>query len=149
MWILVLFVKLLGAAAFVQQSNQSDMTCRLESAGDANDKAGQIMYHQQCRKREAMRYQIIAAEACEPLARKMEEVKNDNIFIIRNIASLEFSSFLTSLDYSSTRIDSGFTLPVGTSSPMVQTISRLEGSTRRTCSVESTYCSWLVSTTMM
>eukprot|EP00547_Thalassionema_nitzschioides_P009824 CAMPEP_0194229792 /NCGR_PEP_ID=MMETSP0156-20130528/44073_1 /TAXON_ID=33649 /ORGANISM="Thalassionema nitzschioides, Strain L26-B" /LENGTH=328 /DNA_ID=CAMNT_0038962351 /DNA_START=142 /DNA_END=1128 /DNA_ORIENTATION=+ len=31
------------------------------------------MYHQQSRKREAMRYQIIAAEANEPLARRLEE----------------------------------------------------------------------------
>jgi hypothetical protein len=89
MWILVLFVKLLGTAAFLQQSNQNDMACRSESSGDGSDKASRIMFNQQSRKREAMRYQIIAAEACEPLARKMEEVRiTPSIFAI-----LTFSSF--------------------------------------------------------
>mmetsp|Transcript_102398 Transcript_102398/g.153464 ORF Transcript_102398/g.153464 Transcript_102398/m.153464 type:complete len:372 (-) Transcript_102398:117-1232(-) len=77
MWMLLLFVKLLGTAAFLPQFTQCEMSCRLESSSDENDKASQIMFHQQSRKREAMRYQIIAAEACEPLARKMEELYPD------------------------------------------------------------------------
>ena len=39
-----------------------------------SERARQIMYNQQSRKREMMTYQIIAAEACEPLARRFEEV---------------------------------------------------------------------------
>jgi phosphoribosylpyrophosphate synthetase len=35
------------------------------------------MYNQQSRKREAIRYQIIAAEECEPLAKRMEEARPD------------------------------------------------------------------------
>ena len=55
--------------AFVQQNQPASDTC-----GNV-DKAQKIMYNQQSRKREAMRYQIIAAEASEPLARRMEEVR--------------------------------------------------------------------------
>ena len=49
-------------------------TCRHEG-NDGTDRAQRIMYNQQSRKREGMRYQIIAVEACEPLARRMEEVR--------------------------------------------------------------------------
>ncbi|KAG7337275.1 ribose-phosphate pyrophosphokinase [Nitzschia inconspicua] len=38
-----------------------------------NDRAQRIMYNQQARQRESMRYQIIAAEACEPLAKRMAQ----------------------------------------------------------------------------
>jgi hypothetical protein len=43
------------------------------SDDDSYDRAQRIMYNQQARKREAIRYQIIAAEACEPLARRMSQ----------------------------------------------------------------------------
>ena len=78
---LMLFVKVLGAAAFFLphsssgQNPQTGLTCRYESSSDS-DKASRIMYNQQSRKRAAMRYHIIAAEACEPLARRMEEVRS-------------------------------------------------------------------------
>jgi ribose-phosphate pyrophosphokinase len=39
--------------------------------------AKRIMYNQQARKRESMHYQIIAAEAVEPLAKRMEETYPD------------------------------------------------------------------------
>ena len=63
-----------AAGAFVQQNQPASDTCRYGSDGNGVDKAQKIMYNQQSRQREAMRYQIIAAEASEPLARRMEEV---------------------------------------------------------------------------
>lgn len=54
--------------------NQRQETCRWEKNENGQDKAQKIMYNQQSRQREAMRYQIIAAEAVEPLAQRMEEV---------------------------------------------------------------------------
>jgi ribose-phosphate pyrophosphokinase len=63
----------LHRSSFVARSNK---LCRYESpSGGGSDKkmAKQIMYNQQARKREGMHYQIISAEASEPLARRMEE----------------------------------------------------------------------------
>ena len=57
------------------QPHRPDALCVWDKGGDeGNDKAQKIMYNQQSRQREAMRYQIIASEACEPLARRIEEV---------------------------------------------------------------------------
>lgn len=56
--------------ARVQKRSQSSYR---EMASDLNDKAHKIMLNQQTRKREDRRYQIIAAEAAEPLARRLEE----------------------------------------------------------------------------
>ena len=86
MFWLMLLVKVLGAAAFFPyssqgQTNNGDLTCRYESSCDDNNNGigsssrNSIMFQQQSRKREAMKYHIIAAEACEPLARRMEEVR--------------------------------------------------------------------------
>lgn len=52
---------------------------RALNAVPADDKAmaRRIMYNQQSRKRECIHYQIIAAEACEQLARRMEETYPD------------------------------------------------------------------------
>ena len=86
---LMLFVKVLSTAAFflphsysqlanavARGSETSENSCRVNAAENHNgDKASRIMFNQQSRKREAMRYHIIAAEACEPLARRMEEVR--------------------------------------------------------------------------
>jgi hypothetical protein len=63
----------------LQRSNtgrSSFQTCRFaKSLGNDNDNdadlAQRIMYNQQARQRESIRYQIIAAEACEPLAMRM------------------------------------------------------------------------------
>jgi hypothetical protein len=64
------------------QQNQNHQHHRQETIcvwdkrdGEGHDKAKKIMYNQQSKQREAMRYQIIASEACEPLARRMEEVR--------------------------------------------------------------------------
>lgn len=57
--------------------NQRQETCRWEKNENGQDKAQKIMYNQQSRQREAMRYQIIAAEAVEPLAQRMEEAYPD------------------------------------------------------------------------
>lgn len=48
------------------------------SDGDADtsqERVQKIMYQQHTRKRESMRYQIIASKACEKMARRMEEVR--------------------------------------------------------------------------
>jgi hypothetical protein len=50
------------------------------------------MYNQQSRKREEMRYQIIAAEACEPLAQRMEEVGLEFVLIWALIGLTEKTS---------------------------------------------------------
>ena len=64
-----------STGGFVQHSQTgSSDSCRFASEDEDADKAHKIMYNQQSRKREAMTYQIIAAEACEPLARRIEEV---------------------------------------------------------------------------
>lgn len=63
-----------GFVQNVQDRPRLDTTCRWEKKDSGQERAQKIMYNQQSRKREAMRYQIIAAEACEPLARRMEEV---------------------------------------------------------------------------
>lgn len=47
------------------------------SSSSSNDTAQRIMYNQQARKREAIRYQIIAAQACEPLAQRMAQAHPD------------------------------------------------------------------------
>jgi len=53
-----------------------DSLCVSRPGGDeGSDRAQKIMYNQQSRQREAIRYQIIASEACEPLARRIEEVR--------------------------------------------------------------------------
>jgi hypothetical protein len=58
------------------QQHRSNTLCVWEKkSDDGNDKAQKIMYNQHSRQREAMRYQIIASEACEPLARRIEEVR--------------------------------------------------------------------------
>lgn len=44
-----------------------------ESSNTLDDRAQRIMYNQQARQRAALRYQIIAAEACEPLATRMAQ----------------------------------------------------------------------------
>jgi phosphoribosylpyrophosphate synthetase len=48
------------------------MECKNED-GRSYGRAQTIMYNQLSRKRESVRYQIIAAESCEPLARRMAE----------------------------------------------------------------------------
>ena len=44
---------------------------------ETKEMATRIMYNQQSRRRESMHYQIIAAEPCEALARRMEEAHPD------------------------------------------------------------------------
>jgi hypothetical protein len=68
-----------GSHGFLQhnQGGGPPDSCRHETGEDGNDRAQRIMYKQQHRKREAIRYQIIAAEECEPLARRMEEANPD------------------------------------------------------------------------
>lgn len=74
--ILQLFLFLVSCQAFVQKNQRlGPDSRRFETANDGIDRAQKIMYNQQSRKREAMRYQIIAAEANEPLARRIEEVR--------------------------------------------------------------------------
>jgi hypothetical protein len=75
----LLLLTFLITNAFVQQRKPGADTCQFQSNESGNDKAQRIMYNQQSRNREAMRYQIIAAEACEPLARRMEEVRSTYI----------------------------------------------------------------------
>jgi ribose-phosphate pyrophosphokinase len=63
----------LRRSSFVARSTK---LCRYASPSDSiNDKkrAQQIMYNQQSRRRESMHYQVISAEASNPLARRMEE----------------------------------------------------------------------------
>lgn len=64
--------------SFVSRST-TDTAQYASSQSDANDKemAKRIMFNQQARKRESMHYQIIAAEAAEPLARRLEEAHPD------------------------------------------------------------------------
>lgn len=79
-WLLVVAVAsvLSRADAFLQQAGGSNIdSCRYETGESGHDRAQRIMYNQQSRQREAMRYQIIAAEACEPLARQMEQMYPD------------------------------------------------------------------------
>jgi hypothetical protein len=72
---LLMLISSAWSDGFLQpQQNQRQETCRWEKTESAQDKAQKIMYNQQSRQREAMRYQIIASEATEPLARRMEEV---------------------------------------------------------------------------
>ena len=49
----------------------------IDDEDDSYGRAQRIMYNQLSRKRESVRYQIIAAEACEPLARRMAEKHPD------------------------------------------------------------------------
>jgi len=73
-FVLILQVFLVSCQAFVQKNQRlGPVSRRFETANDGIDRAQKIMYNQQSRKREAMRYQIIAAEANEPLARRIEE----------------------------------------------------------------------------
>ena len=75
--VLLILVSSAGSDGFVpnlQDQPKAETTCRWEKKDSGQERAQKIMYNQQSRKREAMRYQIIAAEACEPLARRMEEV---------------------------------------------------------------------------
>ncbi len=88
---LLLLVSSACSDGFVQnQQNQQrkETICRWEKKDNGQERAQKIMYNQQSRQREAMRYQIIAAEACEPLARRMEEVSS----------SLENQNFVWSFD---------------------------------------------------
>lgn len=67
-----------GFLTDAQQSHRTDALCVWDKRSDeGSDKAQKIMYNQQSRQREAMRYQIIASEACEPLARRIEEAYPD------------------------------------------------------------------------
>lgn len=76
MKLFVLFICPLLINSFVQQAEKRSANCQNENADGFVDKAQHIMdkYKQQSRKRESMRYQIIAAEATAALARRMEEV---------------------------------------------------------------------------
>ena len=62
------------------RNSRDNDSCLGGSGSTSNDnfigseRARQIMYNQQSRKREMITYQVIAAEACEPLARRIEEV---------------------------------------------------------------------------
>ena len=71
--LILIVVGIEAVGAFVQTQDIARNACRFESE-NGNDRAQRIMYNQQAKKREDMRYKIIAAEACEPLARRMEEV---------------------------------------------------------------------------
>jgi hypothetical protein len=72
---LLMLISAAWSDGFLQpHQNQRHETCRWEKTESGQDKAKKIMYNQQSRQREAMRYQIIAVEATEPLARRMEEV---------------------------------------------------------------------------
>mmetsp|Transcript_28746 Transcript_28746/g.32217 ORF Transcript_28746/g.32217 Transcript_28746/m.32217 type:complete len:418 (+) Transcript_28746:58-1311(+) len=61
------------------ESGQQDINDNVDDKNvDADaDKAQQLMYDQLTRKRTSVRYQIIAAEVCEPLARRMTEIYPD------------------------------------------------------------------------
>jgi hypothetical protein len=77
---LLLFVMRSKANAFVPtpyDSSSRDNSCRYENAENGHDRAQRIMFNQQSRKREAMRYQIISVEACEPLAQRIAEAHPD------------------------------------------------------------------------
>ena len=63
-----------GTDAFIPPKPSLRESCALEGDTENNERAQRIMFNQQSRKREAMKYQIIAAEACEPLARRIEAV---------------------------------------------------------------------------
>lgn len=74
--VLILQLFLFSCQAFVQKNQRlGPVSRRFETVNDGIDRAQKIMYNQQSRKREAMRYQIIAAEVNEPLARRIEEVR--------------------------------------------------------------------------
>ena len=57
----------------VQSSSSFSRFCALGSAVDSDQNWDEIMYGQLTRKRQSVRYQVIAAEACEPLGRRMAE----------------------------------------------------------------------------
>ena len=61
-----------SGSALEAAKNEGPMECTDED-DDTYGRARQIMYNQLSRKRESVRYQIIAAESCEPLAKRMAE----------------------------------------------------------------------------
>ena len=65
----------LSNSSFVKRLVQ--MTLRQATTDDDTLMARRIMFNQQSRIRESMHYQIIAAEAAEPLARRMQETFPD------------------------------------------------------------------------
>ena len=100
-----------GFLTDAQQNHRTDALCVWDKRSDeGSDKAQKIMYNQQSRQREAMRYQIIASEACEPLARRIEEVRGLAMWIdfdrypiigwntltIRNFAGISRPIYLSS-----------------------------------------------------
>jgi hypothetical protein len=71
---------IVSSYGFLQNNNQGGGqpdSCRYEAGESGHDRAQRIVYNQQSRKREAIRYQIIAAEECEPLARRIEKAHPD------------------------------------------------------------------------
>lgn len=79
--LILLLASFVSTKAFIQKTQQRSESCQFENNDNGVDKAQKIMYNQQSRKREGMRYQIIAAEACEPLAQRMTEVGLDFVLI--------------------------------------------------------------------
>jgi hypothetical protein len=59
-----------SSCRFVEGNSQSSSSNKDESSYDL---AQRIMYNQQARKREEIRYQIIASEACESMAKRMSQ----------------------------------------------------------------------------
>jgi hypothetical protein len=82
-FVVVVFTNLLkasAAAGFLSLDTQTPWQRKVflkqsTKNGDVDNErlvARRIMYNQHCRKRQSISYQVIAAEACEPLARRME-----------------------------------------------------------------------------
>lgn len=65
-----------STAMFGKFHSSSSSTC-VNSNASEKEVAHRIMWNQHSRKRQSMQYRIIAAEACEPMARSMEETFPD------------------------------------------------------------------------
>lgn len=68
-------------------SQRHATSCQFENMSKSQDRVQKIMYNQQSRQREAMRYQVIASEACGSLARRMEEVRGYFAALLRSSQS--------------------------------------------------------------
>jgi len=54
----------------------------MKSESSEREMARRIMYHQHRKQRENMRYQIIAAEQCESLAKRIEDVSCNTFYVV-------------------------------------------------------------------
>lgn len=76
-----------SVSAWAQQNQSCPPKTVLSESSDDREKevAHRIMWNQHSRKRQAMQYRIIAAEACEPLARRMEQSYPDRFTFHKTI----------------------------------------------------------------